>query len=99
MTKKILLSLPLLSCALLLAPALAVAQAPDSSTTTPKQDIKDAGKDTAHAVTKTAADKTAQGTKVVAEKTKQGTETAAHKTAEGTKPAAEKTKEGAKTAA
>jgi hypothetical protein len=70
------------------------AQQPDSS---PRQDMKAAGRDTKSAAvdtghaTRKVAHKTASGTKTVAHKTANGTRTAAHKTANGTKTAAKDT--------
>lgn len=60
---------------------------------TAKQDMKDAGHDTADA-TKKVAHKTAHGTKKVAHKTADGTKTAAHETKRGTEIAAKKTATG-----
>ena len=47
------LTLPLLSCALLLAPAISTHAQDSSPNTTPKQDLKDAGQDTKNAAKKT----------------------------------------------
>jgi len=63
-----------------------------------KQDVKEAGHDTADA-TKTVAHKTAKGTKTAAKATAHGTEKVADKTVEGTKTAAKATAHGTKVAA
>lgn len=96
----------IMSAVLGLALPAAFAQTTDSGA---KQDVKDAGSDTKHAVTsvghgigkgtKTLAHKTETGTEKAYDKTKTGTKTAAHKTASTTEKGYDKTKSGTETAA